>query len=379
MGDYVASNGDNNITPCARCSASNASLVVRSEHLCNDCFAKYVSTKIIKRLETNKLRGGYHEAPKTLLIPVNFDVSSICLLHALDLHLRKRIEGSHHPGYTLHVLCIDESCVHEGQNIQNMLSLLKESFPAYVCSVVSLEDHQAYGVDLESLIQKPSGASLREKTNGPNGLLDIISSLPSVTSRVDVLDILRRRLVDAIANRNGYDSILYSDSTTKLAERILAETAKGRGGALPWLTSDNVAMEGIRCSYPLRDLLQKELVLYVNVLYPSLKQLILPPKNEKNVVSSKDMTIDGLMNQYFESVEESYPSIVANVVRTSGKLAISPQVGGEGACGLCKTPVGRPYEDETNGVAGSFSQLHIGEAQESHQLCAGCARALHTP
>ncbi|RAL68532.1 hypothetical protein DID88_007259 [Monilinia fructigena] len=36
--------------------------------------------------------------------------------------------------------------------------------------------------------------------------------------------------------------------------------------------------------------------------------------------SSKSTTIDDLMAQYFESVEENFPSIVANVVRTSSKL-----------------------------------------------------------
>ncbi len=379
MGDHVASNGAEIFTPCARCGATNASLVVRSERLCKDCFAKYVISKIVKRLETNKLRGRYHDAQKSLLIPVSFDVSSICLLHALDQQLRKRVESGHHAGYTLHVLCIDESSVREGPDVQTLLPLLKDMFPGYVYSVHSLEDCLAYGVDLESLIPKPGGVGSHEQSNGSIPLVDLISSLPSATSRVDVVDILRRRLTAAIAKRNSCDSILYSDSTTKLAERILAETVKGRGGALPWLTSDNVVMDGIPYSYPLRDLLQKELVLYVNVLFPSLKQLIVSSETEKSVVSSKDMTIDGLINQYFESVEEGFPSIVANVVRTTGKLAVRSELGGGKVCDLCTLPVCDLDQAGQGGDAVPFSRLQIDEARDPQQLCSGCARALYPP
>ena len=379
MGDDVAVNGKDIDKPCARCSASHASLVVRSDRLCNSCFASFVDTKIVKRLETNRTRGGYHDAKKTLLIPVKFDISSICLLHALDQQLRRKLENGRHTGYTLHILCIDDSCVRVGPDAQVLVPLLKEMFPGYMCSVHTLEECSAYGIDLESLTPQSSNAGLHKEGSDSDRLSELISTLPSATSKVDVVTILRRRLTAAIAKQNTCDSILYSESTTKLAERVLAETANGRGAALSWLTSDNVTTDGIPGNYPLRDLLHKELVLYVDVLFPSLKRLIVAPESERSVVSSKDMTIDGLMSQYFESVEESYPSIVANVVRTTGRLSSSWEMGGGEGCRLCTFPIHGLEHSDGEGVATPFNQLQIGETSKSHQLCFGCARALYPP
>ena len=353
--------------------------MVRSERLCKDCFLKYVGSKLIKRLEMNKIRGGFHEAQKTLLIPLSFDVSFICLLHALDQQLQKRLESGRHAGYTLHILCIDESCIREDSSIQKLLPLLKQRFPDYIYSVISLEDVFSYGIDLKSLSLKPNGADVYKEPNKAHYLRSLLLDLPSPTSKADVIEILRRRLTSAFAKQNSCNSILYGDSTTKLAERTLSETAKGRGGALPWLTSDNTAMDGVACSYPLRDLLQKELLLYANITFPSLMLLIVPTDSRAGTVSSKDMTIDGLMNQYFESVEENFPSIVANVVRTSSKLAPRSDMGCEQACDLCKLPINDVEWGSEQKSQAPVNLLDRNETQSQRYLCAGCARTLQTP
>ena len=372
MPEIVALHGAGSDMPCARCNISNATLVVRSERLCEECFMRYAGSKLIKRLETNKIRGGFHEAEKTLLVPVTFDVSSICLIHGLDQHLRKRLEGGRHAGYTLHILYIDETCIRQESNVQPLLSLLKQRFPNYTYSVVSLDECFTYGITLEPLASKRDG----EEAHNASHLHKLLSILPSATSRADIIDILRRRLTAAVAKQNRCDSILYSDSTTRLAEKILAETAKGRGGSLPWLISDNATVDGVPYSYPLRDLLQKELALYVDISFPSLTPLIMASERNSITVSSKDMTVDGLMSQYFESVEESFPSIVANVVRTSSKLTPrAPLCRGE-VCDLCKLPLRGIDWGDGQGNPVSINQLHTRDTRNSQHLCIGCARIL---
>lgn len=383
MLEPTALDGADTSHPCARCNTSNADLTIRSERLCKGCFLKYVNSKIIKRLEVNKIRGGFHQVKKTLLLPVSFDVSSICLLHALDQQLQKRLESGRHAGYTLHVLCIDESCIRESSSIPDLLPLLKQRFPNYICSVTPLEDVFQYGIVSKSLTSRGDGAAVCEEGNEAPSLQTFLSNLPSATSKADVIGILQRRLTSAFAERNNCDSILYSDSTTKLAERTLAETAKGRGGAVPWLTSDNTVIDDVPCSYPLRDLLQRELVLYADITMPSLMPLITPPDNSRTgtIVSSKDMTIDGLMSQYFESLEENFPSIVANVVRTSGKLAPrSVDLGHEHACDLCGLPIiDMEWGGEQSSPGGPAMSVGTGETQSGRRCCPGCARTLQRP
>lgn len=376
MPELAAVDGASINTLCVRCDTSIATFIIRSERLCKDCFFKYVGSKLLKRLEANKIRGGYHEAQKTLLLPVSFDVSSICLLHALDQQLQKRLQSGRHAGYTLHILCIDESSIREDSSVQTLLPLLKQRFPNYMYSAISLADVFTYDIDLKSLTPERPGAAVCEEGREIQNLQSLILDLPSSTSKGDVVQILRRRLCAAFAKRNGSSSILYSDSTTKLAERTLSETAKGRGGALPWLTSDNYTVDGIPCSYPLRDLLQKELVLYTDITCPSLKPLITPADNRIGIVSSKDMTIDGLMSQYFESLEENFPSIVANVVRTSSKLAARLNPGCEQTCDLCKLPINHVEWGGEQSSPDCVDCLRLNETRTQWNHCPGCTRTL---
>jgi len=114
------------------------------------------------------------------------------------------------------------------------------------------------------------------------------------------------------------------------------------------------------------------------LITPLLTGLIIYQESSSNIsASSKDATIDDLMAQYFESVEKDYPSIVANVVRTSSKL--QPFSLDETTdCGLC----GLPVEEGTDGIYGwggdqnSVSRVARAIDQDSI-LCYGCSRSIN--
>lgn len=72
----------------------------------------------------------------------------------------------------------------------------------------------------------------------------------------------------------------------------------------------------------------------------------------------KNSTIDDLTRQYFASIEADYPSIVANVVRTTGKLQARTLAEVEAHCELCGLP------------------LEGGQAPERSRLCYGCIRTM---
>ena len=333
---------------------------------------KYVATKILKRLETNKLRGGFKDPQRTLLVPISFGVSSIILLHVLDQQLSNRVEAGRHAGYNLHILFVDQSAVLEQASVHDSMEMLKRRYPSHTYTVVSLEEFCDYGIEIDM------PAIANALTNGHNAidkrtrLKHILSSLPSATSRADMIEILRRRLILAFAKAHSYDSILFGDSTTRLAEKTLSETAKGRAIALPWLTADGSSSNGTTCIYPLRDLLRKELGAYANMTSPPLTPLICEAPSQ-TPTSSRDTTIDGLMTQYFESVEQNYPSIVANVVKTAGRL-VAPSISEDtDVCAVC----GYPIVDESWGgdqLGSAVPRLANNNGSEHGKaLCYGCA------
>ncbi|KAL8717470.1 MAG: hypothetical protein Q9225_005293 [Loekoesia sp. 1 TL-2023] len=214
-------------------------------------------------------------------------------------------------------------------------------------------------------------------------LEDLLAGLPSATSRADVIGVLRSRLVNALAKGNGYDSIIYGDSTTRLAERTLSETAKGKGGAIPWLTADGQSPHDVQIVYLMRDLLRKEITAFATMTILPLTPLLLETNPRTTALaSSKATTIEDLMGQYFESVEQNYPSIVANVVRTSSRLAAPPTESEERRlCRICTLPLAKG----TGGLHWSGEQesphdpVPNDSGNAAASLCYGCARSVLNP
>jgi cytoplasmic tRNA 2-thiolation protein 2 len=124
--------------------------------------------------------------------------------------------------------------------------------------------------------------------------------------------------------------------------------------------------------------LKKELVTFSSLTSPPLTDLITYQNASSKIsASSKSTTIDDLMAQYFESMEGSFPSIVANVVRTSSKL--NAQIPGDtDACGFCGLPVVKGT-DGIHGWAGDQSSSALPAQLENKDrliLCYGCSRSI---
>ena len=344
----------------------------------------YVGTKIAKKMESYRVRNTSLDKPRTVLLPLSFGVSSVTLLHILDRQINTQLERTGRTGYSIHVLMVDESILHGGSYDPGRESLLKQRYPRHEFSVVPLEG--VFDSHIFSVIDLPKlGMSDTEYSTLSNKrkLQDYVASLPSATSRSDIAGILRVGLIVGFGKHYGCHSIVWGDSTTRLAEKTLSETAKGRGFSLPWQTADGPSPHGITFHYPLRDLLKKELMTYSTVTSPSLTPLIITGASPAQVsTSSKDTTIDDLMSQYFESVEQYYPSIVANVVRTSSRLNAPTLSDGFKPCNVC----GLPIVDGTQGLHGWGGDqaetmnehiVSVGANADDKVLCYGCARSSH--
>ncbi|KAI4628527.1 cytoplasmic tRNA 2-thiolation protein 2 [Alternaria metachromatica] len=370
-GKHIAGASDE---PCRRCKDPSV-LVVRSEPLCHDCFARYVHTKCIKRLESFRVNFGAEQQRK-ILVPLSFGVSSTTLLHVLDLHLKTQKSKTGRTGFEISAIYIEDP----EQKVQaaQLLDKAREQYP----------DHQYASLPLHDVFRLvPEDASIRSLVPQNDQKADLspeeqfvhmINSLTSATARADVLSTLRTRLIVEHAKLVGCESILWGDSTTRLAQKTLAETAKGRGFSLPWQVSDGLSPFGLNFHYPLRDVLKKELVSYTKMAEPGLSELVheISTGATQASTSSKNTTIDDLMTQYFESVEENFPSIVANVVRTTSKLETRPDALSDPQCSLCSMPV----SGGRFGIHGWGGDQQDGDDFEStnnrRDICYGCTRSL---
>ena len=347
----------------------------------------YVGSKIVKRMDSFKVRSASREKQRRLLLPLSLGVSSMTLLHVLDQQLRIQKERTSRTGYELHVLFVDDVLLDGEKAALKFLELVRERYPLHTYTAAPLHEVYEYPHKLENGYPSPFEGPVKQASpvssaNLSERLRTELASLPSATSRADMIGILRIRLIAGYALRMDCESVLWGDSTTRLAERTLAETAKGRGFSVPWQTADGLSPHGVNFAFPMRDLLRKETVTYSLLTNPPLTALLFETANPSAVSASrKGTTIDGLMTQYFESVERNYPSIVANVVRTSGKLQASLPSESSVLCSICSLPVahgaqglyGWNGDQEIRSTSSAIEDL--GQAGNAI-VCYGCSRAM---
>ncbi|CUS11521.1 unnamed protein product [Tuber aestivum] len=381
----ITSNGTTVSTLCKRCCTSPSVINLRTEHLCSDCFDKYIRSKCIKRMEAYRVRYNPPDtdtSPRRLLLPLSFGISSTTLLHLLNSQLQNQLARTTRTGFVLVVVHIDESAIDPTVPPgEKSMRAVQERFPHVGEYLV---------VKLEGIYEFPSAVKAFEMGVGGSGggdweekLKDLLGALPSSTSRMDVLHILRTRLITGLARKHACEAVLWGDTTTRLAEKTLAETAKGRGFSIPWQTSDGDSPYGLKFLYPLRDLLKKELAVYISLDAPTpLRPLCSGAAEEgegkkKYAAVGKGITIDELMTQYFEGIEGQYPSIVANVVRTAGKLVTEGGVVRIGRCKICGLPRDGGGGELVLGAGAKSGETSGGGGKEGGDMCYGCARSVY--
>ncbi|KAK8092035.1 hypothetical protein PG997_002396 [Apiospora hydei] len=240
-------------------------------------------------------------------------------------------------------------------------------------------------------------------------LADLLyTRLATPSSRADVQRLLVRHLLMDAAVREGCDVLLLGTNTTALAELTLSETAKGRGFSLPWQVNDgpfqlpsfasylssgqgeqtttttteseDEAPSKLSIYHPLREIFRSELQTYITLTTPPLTDL-LPASNTSP-----------RRRRRRRRLEINYPSVVANVVRTTGKLE---RPGGAAAedkkstttttaddttrshqkqCGLCGIVLDEAGDARWRGELGEQAP----DVEERRgKLCYGCSRSVN--
>ncbi|KAI1306417.1 hypothetical protein F5Y03DRAFT_354739 [Xylaria venustula] len=442
---------------CARCKEQQGVLDLRSEAVCQSCFTVFVASKAIKRLEVlqRETRGTrLPSRPQRYLLALSRGPSSTALLHILNENVRRQRERNQRVKFELVVVFISidvdvqVAADTDGENTTASSSSSTDAFAAHFPELT------IQTVPLSSILSSPAIDWSLLPAQDPSlpasaRLADFFARLPSASARADVSRLLVRHALYAAAARHDCAVMLLGYTTTSLAELTLSEAAKGRGFGIPWFVNDGAfplpravdlaaaaaersgvegiskdlassqidddgggAATSIQIYSPLREIFRKEILSYLSIvssasgplagLFPSL----LPPSQSIGgggsrgesagaVVSHRDLSLDDVVTRFFVDVEASYPSVVANVVRTTGKLnRVAPIVSGTQTgtdmgvvgrqCRLCGVGLDLLGDERWKGEIGeadvtSSNTLDgrvVTEGEKRSRLCYGCDRSV---
>lgn len=354
---------------CADCGDQEGIYDTRKRFLCSGCFTRYVGSKPLKRLGSYRFKNQTSSSRPRLLLPLSGGVSSIVLLSILNDQLQRQMLQQNRTAYDLVIAHIDTSpSPSETEDEPLWYAEVTKRFSTNVI-LPSIHISSAFTRD-SSLSDSLShlGVEPQANSSAAETYLRLLSSCTSRTTLADITQILLARLLVALAVESNCSAILYGHSDSRLAALSLASVAKGRGGAVPGGISDDISpAHGIAFHYPCRDLFKTELELYATLLARAL-----PIADSEGSVSEqeeakapqpppsiKSQSIDELLTGYITSQGQRYPNIMANVVRTAGKLqSTEPGSTGEQTyCVFCR---------------GLILAQH--GSTEDQKLCYGCIR-----
>ncbi|KAI0540881.1 hypothetical protein GGR58DRAFT_511368 [Xylaria digitata] len=460
---------------CARCKEQDGILDLRSELVCGTCFATFVASKAIKRLEVlqRETRGTrLPSRPQRYLVALSRGPSSTALLHILNENVRRQRERNQRVKFELVVVFVDVDVdagteqrtsgptasdpappagAARGVDTNTSPSSSNSTSAGTDAFTVLFPELTIHKVPLSTILSSPAidWSSLpSQNTSLPPSqrLADLFSRLPSASARADVSRLLIRHVLFAAAAEHECAVILLGYTTTTLAELTLSEAAKGRGFGIPWFVNDGAFplpravdlatssseadVEGVSKDFtslqtddkisvgttntsipiysPLREIFRKEILSYLSIvssssspfsdLFPFSSPHAADGDTDRGagaVVSHRDLSLDDVVTRFFVDVEASYPSVVANVVRTTGKLnRIAPIVSGTRTnkdigvvgqqCGLCGVGPDLLGDERWKGeigeedVATSSAVDGNGNVQggRRNRLCYGCERSV---
>ncbi|KAF4498518.1 cytoplasmic trna 2-thiolation 2 [Fusarium agapanthi] len=381
--------------PCKRCKAEDAAFLLRTDPTCRDCYIQYVAYKLNKRLGAlhKDTRSSKKPTTRRYLAGLSFGPSSSVLAQLLSDQARHHSENKASSPFEPVIIHIDTELSNtEGESpAKKLLEEYRRVLPNAMFECVPLKDVLSVkSIDWSTL---PLDTVTPDDDDSNARLQRLFNALPTLTSRTDLLRQLIRHLLLQKAQEHSCSALLLGHSTTALAALTLSEVANGRGFAVPLQVADGMttvctyeAVEGAAAQetarlefpvyYPLRQIFRNELVQYID-LVPPLKEVV--PVNQagakagNSVVSHKDLSIEEVMSRYFDSVEEGYAGIVANVVRTTTKL---DRVPGKSFCGSCGMSLDAEGDSRWAGEIGDDAGDGPGAAGAS-RLCYGCKRSIH--
>jgi len=272
-----------------------------------------------------------------ILVVVNANAAAEAMVRMLEVYYARDREDKYMQSHRPHITIID--------TVSPTESRLQDWRPQGMEYIGNVEDDKSNGrIGLEFR----NGRILKSPVGDDGTMRDAVANFVP-DSRGEATSILWSKIVSSHATRGEYDVVLYPDTATRIASKVLALTSQGRGFTIPWQCGTLVKMPngpsnpfvsflnlGAYVARPMKDLSDTEVTAYLNITHnrPLTSEQI-PATVESD---STTVSIDSLMVNYISGLETSFPSIVATTGRTADKLDFPTVVEDKPACLVCSMP-----------------------------------------
>lgn len=158
----------------------------------------------------------------------------------------------------------------------------------------------------------------------------ILADLSDDTSRMDLVNQLRRRLLLSAARKLNCNKIFVADSAMDIATKVLGDVCLGRGTQLSIQANFcDARCADVKILKPMRDFTQQELIYYSE--YHQINSV-------KSVELSTPTSLQTLARNFTTGLESQFSGTISTVFRTADKIRSkdsAQQRGIENNCALC--------------------------------------------
>ncbi|XP_014483247.1 PREDICTED: cytoplasmic tRNA 2-thiolation protein 2 [Dinoponera quadriceps] len=300
------------IKVCRKCRIKDVDVLLLGQNgYCNMCFLTATNHKFRAALGKSKIiRHG-----DSILVDHSGELNSTVLLHLIKTGMN---ESTHKKLiFKTTVLYIDDALPNE---------ITDEDRNSLQCKIAEQTKNFGFAyyiVSLSQVLNKDDTLDIRQfdnqlvKDNNDEQLHEILTNLPDNTSRTDLLEQLRRKLLLSAARKLNCNKVFVADSTMDIATKVLGNICLGRGAQLSTLaTFCDTRCTDIKILKPMRDFTQQEMMYY------SQCHSLNPIKSKKiNVTTQPATSIQALTYNFIMGMESQFSSTISTIMRTAEKVS----------------------------------------------------------
>ncbi|GAX82367.1 hypothetical protein CEUSTIGMA_g9796.t1 [Chlamydomonas eustigma] len=330
---------------CVKCKLCLAKVIVRQdEAICPSCLQE----SIIQKVRSVKAKGAL-QAQDRVLVAVSGGPSSLAVLHALmqmQVPCGQRASKGKLP-FDVVIAHVDETEVYSssvaggggGDEVAEG-SLSSTSSPAEVdfrkqCDVdadlkaavssAGFSGDEVHVVELSTIYDKGSESERRDR------LKTLLQAATDLTGREDLVGLLRQMLLLRLAEKVSCNKVVTGDTSTSMAIRVIAETAKGRGYALAGSLQMLDARHGSHAAahvMPMREVTRKEAVFLcrfqgIRTMRPTSSVMAGDDHALLDSIASMH-SVNALAESFIGGLQANVPSTISVVMRTALNLQPFP-------------------------------------------------------
>eukprot|EP01098_Paradermamoeba_levis_P015794 TRINITY_DN820_c0_g1_i1.p1 TRINITY_DN820_c0_g1~~TRINITY_DN820_c0_g1_i1.p1 ORF type:complete len:560 (+),score=174.93 TRINITY_DN820_c0_g1_i1:33-1682(+) len=196
-------------------------------------------------------------------------------------------------------------------------------------------------------------------------LQQLFSNTTSLTTKEDLLFVLRSHLLTRLGAELGCIRLVTGETATRLAIKVISDTAKGRGFNLPKEVAylDTVYRDNdIAVVRPMKDFLIKE-VAYYNYRH----KLAIFPLISLTTFAPNRSSINHQVQGFISGLESNFPQTVHTILRTADKLITpSPPADAIHLCALCRGLLNNNEFEEVKKASSTPQANQISKESKCH-------------